>query len=100
MVDSIIPRPLASEKVNTIGGKRTVVKPHKKFERLRTETSVKSPFWFFSHKYASFKSKYTLLKLNLWIWSFFSLLKKVIVTIPNKHVIRSTMITPVNPKYE
>ena len=44
MVDSIIPRPLASEKVNTIGGKRTVVKPQKKFEILRIETNVSSPF--------------------------------------------------------
>ena len=44
MVDSIIPRPLASEKVKTIGGKRTVVKPHKKLEMLKIETSVNNPF--------------------------------------------------------
>ena len=57
MVDSIIPRPLASEKVNTIGGKRTVVKPHKKLEMLKIETSVNNPFLFLSQTYASFKSE-------------------------------------------
>ena len=44
MVDSIIPSPLASEKVKTIGGKRTVVNPHKKLEILKIETSVNNPF--------------------------------------------------------
>ena len=44
MVDSIIPSPLASEKVNTIGGRRTVVKPQKKLEILSIETNARSHF--------------------------------------------------------
>ena len=56
-LDSTMPSPLASVKLNIIGGSSTEVKPHKKLPNDRMDTKASNPFCFFSQLYASTKSR-------------------------------------------
>ena len=98
--DSINPRPLASVKFKTIGGRSTEFIPCIQFETANIATSVTKPFLSLSHSKPSRRSRYMFLMFNWFFCSTFFPLINMIDARPIKQVITSNNITPGSPKNE